>query len=433
MATAPINYNIDVANPVQNILGGFKTGYSIGALQEQQQMERERARAAAQAQAQMQTDLQAVAGNPNATGADYAGLITRYPQLSEQLKRGWDILDDQQRQSRLDQSGQVFAALQSGQPEIAKDLLKEIQTAAKNSGDTRTAASSEGLRRLIDVDPNAAKTATGLMLASQVGPEKFAEAFGKIGAEQRAQAMAPAELRRAEAQAGEAESVQAIKAAEAKTAPQKFALDLEQRGWDIKKIQEDIRSSKDASRLRAMEVALSRESNDLKRQELQTKIDEANQKVTDKMREKVASAESGAATIDNMLSTIERVAANPSLNDVLGSIEGRLPSVISDEGADAIALIDTLGSQAFLAQIPAIKGMGQLSDAEGKKLQSALTNLSRTQSESQFKANLKETTRLLNKARQNLSKSTGVPLAAPDVPSARTQPAEQQRNITVDF
>ena len=84
----------------------------------------------------------------------------------------------------------------------------------------------------------------------------------------------------------------------------------------------------------------------------------------------------------------------------------------------AQALIDTLGSQAFLAQIPNIKGMGALSNAEGEKLQSAFQNLGRTQSEAQFRANLDEASRLLKKGREALAKSSGVPLGKPDTPAA---------------
>jgi GH24 family phage-related lysozyme (muramidase) len=61
-------------------------------------------------------------------------------------------------------------------------------------------------------------------------------------------------------------------------------------------------------------------------------------------------------------------------------------------------MIDTLGSQAFLSQIPNIKGMGQLSNAEGEKLQAALQNFTRKQSEKQFRDNLAEANRLLTKA-----------------------------------
>lgn len=440
MAIGPIDYSIDVGNAVSNALQGFRGGFNIGNVLQQRQLQQEQQAAQQQAAARMQADLSAVASNPNASGADYAGLMTRYPQLSENLKRSWDVLNGEQRQAKLDQASQVYSALQSGKPEIAKDYLNGLADAAQNSGNARELAGLQSIIRQIDMDPNAAKTSIGMALVSQAGPEKFSEAFGKFGAEQRAQDLAPAELKQKQAEA-------TIKAEEAKTAPQKFLLDLEQKGWDIKKTQEDIRSSKEGTRLRAMEVALSKERNDISRQELQQKIDDAREKQVEKLREKVSTAESAAASIDNLSNTVDRILKNPSLDSVVGSLQGRAPAFLSDEAASAIALIDQLGSQAFIAQIPQMKGTGSLSEKEGDKLQASLQNLSRVQGEKQFRENLGEVQRLMAKARDRLSKSTGIPLGGPDRPNAPKQGAEfsggaaqsappsaqQQRNIVVDF
>lgn len=436
MVTAPIDYSIDIGNAVGNALQGFQGGFNIGSVMQQRQAQQEQQAAQQQAAARMQADLSAVAGNPNASGADYASLMTRYPQLSENLKRSWDVLDTQQRQSKLDQASQVYSALQSGKPQVAKDYLQGLADAAQNSGNARELAGLQAMIKQIDIDPAAAKTSMGMALVSQAGPDKFAEAFGKFGAEQRAQDLAPEELKQKRAEA-------TIKAEEAKNAPQKLALELESKGWDIKKVQEDIRSSKEGTRLRAMEVALSKERNDISRQELQQKIDDAREKQAEKLREKVSTAESAAASIDNLSNTVDRILKNPELSSVVGSIQGRAPAIFSDEAANAISLIEQLGSQAFIAQIPQMKGTGSLSEKEGDKLQASLQNLSRVQGEKQFRYNLEEVQRLMAKARERLSKSTGMPLSAPDRPNApaRTNNAgapgasapAQQRNVVVDF
>ncbi len=438
----PIDYSIGAADPFQSVLQGFKVGDFLQqrqVQQQQQQLAQQQAQQQAAAQAQMQADLSALANNPNATGADYAGAITKYPHLSEQIKRGWDVLDTSQRQAKLEQMSQVHAALQSGKPQIAKDYLQTLLTAAQDGGDERTKAGLQALIQQIDIDPEATKVSTGISLIAQVGPEKYAEAYGKFGAEQRAQEQAPYDLadKRAKAQQ---------EAVKAKYADSVALQDIEKRGWDIKKIVSDIGIDKENSRIRAMEAGLKREENDLKRQELQLKIADAKTAREDKIREKVSGAESAASTIDNMLNTADRVLKNPALNSVLGSVQGRLPAVMSDDASDAIELIDTLGSQSFLSQLPSMKGLGALSEKEGEKLQSALTNLSRKQSEQQFRYNLNEAQRLMLKARQNLSEKTGVPLGAPDRPNAPGQassfvpttpgaqaPAAEQKNITVDF
>jgi hypothetical protein len=444
MATEPINYSIDAGNPFQSVLQGFKVGDFLQQRQMQQQQqiaEQQKAQQQAAAQAQMNADLGAVANNPNASGSDYAGLITKYPQLSEQLKRGWDVLNPAQQQARLSSATQVYSALQNNKPDIAMDMLKEQATAARNSGNEQDAKAAETMAQWIERDPGTAKTSIALRLAATVGADKFADVFGKLGAEQRAAEQAPSDLAEKRAKAQQ-------EMVKAKYADSVALQDIEKRGWDIKKVVSDIGIDKENARIRAMEAGLKREENDLKRQELQMKITDAKTAREDKIREKVSGAESAASTIDNMLNTADRVLKNPSLNSVIGSIQGRLPSITSDEGADAIALIDTLGSQSFLSQLPSMKGLGALSEKEGDKLQSALTNLSRTQSEEQFKYNLKEAQRLMLKARQNLSEKTGVPLGAPDRPNApktsqgfaptapgaaQTAPATPQKNVVVDF
>lgn len=438
MATAPIDYSIDIGNAVGNALQGFQGGFNIGSVMQQRQAQQEQQAAQQQAAARMQADLSAVAGNPNASGADYAGLMTRYPQLSENLKRSWDVLDTQQRQSKLDQASQVYSALQSGKPQVAKDYLQGLADAAQNSGNARELAGLQAMIKQIDIDPAAAKTSMGMALVSQAGPDKFAEAFGKFGAEQRAQDLAPEELKQKRAEA-------TIKAEEAKAAPQRVALELQKQGWDINKIQEDIRSSKENTRLRAMEVSLSRENNQLKRKELEQKISEASEKQLEKVREKAADLESARGQMDNMLNTADRILATPK--DVVGSAAGPISSrmfTASQDTADFEELVNTLGSQSFLAQIPNIKGMGALSNAEGEKLQAALQSLSLRQSPERLLTNVREAQRLILKSRQNLAKRYGAPDTGPDRPDAAPAAGDfgggtaapapaNQRSVVVDY
>jgi hypothetical protein len=403
----PLTYNF--ADPNAAILGGIKTGAVLNQFEQQ----REQAALAQRAALQQQLDLRTLAGNPNASHADYAAIMTKYPALAENLGKSFKVLDEGQQKNLLNFQSRVYAAQQSGNHELAVELLRE-----RAKADPSQAQHYTTMADLIEKSPATARTVTALSLAGAMGPDKFAEAFAKIGGEQRAQEQAPADLRKKNADATTAEAGAVIKVEEAKVAPQAVLLDLQKKGWDIRKIQEDIEISKQSNRIAAMNAATSREGNALKRRELELKVQEAEQKLAGTVRERVATAEAGATNIDNMLNTIQRIKLNPRLNDVLGAVEGRLPAITSDDSADAIALIDTLGSQAFLAQIPNIKGMGALSNAEGEKLQSALQNLSRKQSEAQFRANLDEASRLLKKGRENITRSTGVPLGKPDTPAA---------------
>lgn len=406
----PIDYSLDVQTPFQSALQGYQGGAAIRNDMQQQEQQR----LTAQSQQQMQADLTAASQDHRLL----PGVMVKYPQLADKLKHGWDVLSGEQQRNTLGQATEVYAALKSGRPDVAINLLKEQAQAMRNGGDEQGAKRLGDMALWAETDPQSMMDSTALRIAALPGGDKVIEGVGKLGAEGRAAAKAPAELRKAEAEATGAEAEAATKGVTAKYAERGALVDLQKKGWDIEAIKGDIAYKKESSRIAAMNAAISREGSDLKRQELSLKVQEAQQKLDDKVREKVATAEAGANSIDNMLNTVERIKTNKSLNDVLGSVEGRLPALVSDEANDAIALIDTLGSQAFLAQIPNIKGMGALSNAEGEKLQAALTNLSRKQSEKQFRANLDEASRLLKKGRESLARSTGVPLGKPDTPAA---------------
>lgn len=412
----PIDYGIQGApDPSQQFMAALGQGMQLNALR-QKQAEQERQRQAALI-AQQRVD--SVLTNPNASHEDLIGVLQYMdPKVSNEVLKAREAADKSKAQAALGHGMQVIAALRNGAPDAAVQLLNERAEALKNSGRPQEAAKFAEMAKRAEADPIGTANLIGVSVAGLPGAKEAFDALSTQGTERRADELFPAAKRKATADAAGAEADATTKGVTAKYAESQALADLETKGWNVRALQADIEFKKQSTRIAAMNAALAREGNELKRQELRLKVDEAVTKRDDRVREKVATAEAGAASIDNMLNTIERIKKNPDLNDVLGSIEGRLPSVFSDAGSDAIALIETLGSQAFLAQIPNIKGMGALSNAEGEKLQSALQNLGRTQSETQFRANLAEASRLLNKGRESLSKSTGVPLGKPDTPAA---------------
>ncbi|MFS2027631.1 hypothetical protein [Massilia sp. CT11-137] len=415
----PYDYTSAFANlpsPGDSFLAGLKNGIAINDVRAQQQQKQ----AALLQQQQMQGDLQALSQNP--TPSAIGALMVKYPALSEQLKRASDVVGPAQQQAHVDHASQVYAAVLNGQPDVAEKLLTERATALRNSGNEQGAAGAEQFAKMVHDNPAQAKTIIGMQLASALGPDKFAAAFKDLGGERRADELQPGLVRKGEADADaaisgadSAKSKATTDAVTAKYADTKALLDLEG-------IRTDNQFKRDQTKIGYLNAQIARENNQLKRQELSLQLQKAQQEFGDKARAKVADAESAAGNIDNMLNTIERIKANPRLDAVVGSIEGRTPA-FTDEGSDAIALIETLGSQAFLSQIPNIKGMGALSNAEGEKLQSAFQNLSRVQSEKQFRATLDEATRLLNKGRAAVSKRYGVQLGSPDTPAAPNAPA----------
>ena len=129
----PINYQINVKSPMEATLQGFQGGLAIKQALQQQ---------ALQQQQQMQADLANLASNPNAGAKDYAGMMTKYPQLADHFKKSWDVLSADQQQAKLSHSVQVYSALQAGKPEIAVDLLNRQAEGFRNSGQQDDAEAS---------------------------------------------------------------------------------------------------------------------------------------------------------------------------------------------------------------------------------------------------------------------------------------------------
>ena len=418
----PIDYTSAFANlpsPQDAFMSGVKNGVALDQLRAQ----REQQQAAAELQRQMQADLAALSANPTSEGI--ARISLKYPQLSENFKRSFDMLEPGRRQAKIDQAAKVFAALQSKKPEIAQEVLIQHATALRNSGDEEGARGAETMAELVKVDPEHAKFSAGRMLSTAMGVDKFTDAFKGIGAEQRANDLHPDAVRKGQADADTAESESEIKAVTAKYADSQALADLDKKKWDVQKIVADIDFQKQSTRIAAMNASLKREENDLKRQELQQKIDDAKRERDDKLREKLANTESAASSMDNMVNTIDRVlnmAIDPDtkkpsslVRAATGPLDSRVPTLQTDV-ADFEALVETLGSQAFMAQVPNLKGMGALSNAEGEKLQAALQNFSLRQSPEQLIANMREAQRLILKGRKNLETKTGIKLPQPDTP-----------------
>ena len=136
----PINYTSAFANlqpPGSAFLQGVQSGTAITALQQKRAQEQ----AALTQKQQMQADLAALSKNP--TTEAIGALMVKYPGLSEDLKRGADVLAPAQHQAQLDHGTQVYAAVLNNQPEIAQRLLTDRATALRNSGNEREAAAAE--------------------------------------------------------------------------------------------------------------------------------------------------------------------------------------------------------------------------------------------------------------------------------------------------
>lgn len=408
---APIDYSIPSPDIAGSLLGGIQAGQTLLANREALQ-----AREAAQNKAAMyQSDLQNYLSNPSAQSA--SAMMAKYPESQKAISASFDTYDKGQKEDIFKAGTQAYSAIQNGKPEIAMDLLDQRIAAAENSGqDTSDLVS---LKQSLERDPKGAGAGLALTM-SALNPD----AWSKIASEQRSAAMAPSELTASQAKASKA-------ATDAKFAESAAVQDLQKGGWEIQKLANDINISKLNSQIAAMNAATARQGNEIKGQTNNLKLQELQMQLQDKVQardqavqQKAAEVTSARGNIDNFLNTADRVLqTDPSVvESAAGPISSRTPT-LSQDTADFEELLTTLGSQAFMSQIPSMKGLGALSEKEGDKLQSSLQNLSLRQSPKQLMENVREAQRLILKGRQNLSTKFGVPDVTPDRPDLQSQPA----------
>lgn len=424
----PIDYSgaFDPASPQQAFTQSLQLGSGIRDMQiKQQQQEQQLA-----AQQQMQTDLRALGANPSPQAV--AALSVRYPQLSEHFKRSYDMLTPDAQQAKLSAAIPVYAAVQSGRPDVAAAKLRDTATAMENSGQKDEAARTRAMADLIEQHPETAKLTTGLLLSSVMGADKFAETFGKLGTETRAGEQAPAELAKKVADADKAASDARSAAIKAKYADSDAILDLQKKGWDIKKVESDIVVAKETARIAAMNAAISREGNELKREELKLKLEEAIDKRDTKVREKAADYESQRTALSDSYGLVREIVENPSLSGAIGLIGGATGTIPGTEARTVAGKIEQLQNSLAAANLDKLKGA--MSDKDIMFLKSIATNLDRTQSEASFKKELGRVEDVLVRADKQLRAKFGAPAAAPKPAAAPATPgATGQKNVVVDW
>ena len=197
---APIDYGVQIADPTQAFLGAFQTGASVQEArlkQEQQQQQLANQKLIQEGFTKLR--------QPGATAADYANLSMLLPETqAKSVRESFGMLSGERQQNALQQSGQVFSAFRSGQPEIAISLLDRQIEGKRNSGDEEGAKFLETWRNVAKENPKATEDYFGFTISQMPGGDKVIESAVKLGGELRAQAKAPAELTQAIAAADKA-------------------------------------------------------------------------------------------------------------------------------------------------------------------------------------------------------------------------------------
>lgn len=373
MATfEPVDYSSSFNNlpsPGDSFMQGLKNGAGIQQLQMQQQAQQNQMLR----MQQMQKAAAQVAANP--TPESIAQLSIAFPEMSEQFKRSYDMLQPQQQRADLQHMTGVYAALQNNRPDVASQLLRDRAEALKNSGaSSMMVNAANAMADWAEQHPDTLKTSSGVMLASVMGPEKFGQTFKDIGEGQLSQ----------------------------NTLGEK----TESAALSNRNLREDAETKALKRELDVLDTQIKQANSETTRGELQVKRDELNLKYGQLQQERQTVAQDQMDTLQRGLSAVDGLLKHPGLQGFFygaGTIGGKTAALVPGTDAfDFRAQLDNLKSQTFMNEISKMRGMGALSDAEGKKIADAVANLSADQSEKQLKTSLKFVRSTMERAQQRL-------------------------------
>ncbi|HDD9461832.1 TPA: phage DNA ejection protein [Escherichia coli] len=316
-------------------------------------------------QAQRQKEFQQAYANAYASGDRGAlrQLATQYPDQIESVRKGMGFIDEDQRNS--------IGTLAAG-ARLAASSPEAMQSWLQNN--------AKELNR-VGVDPN------NVAQMYQQNPSGFGEfvdhlgmaALGPIDYFNVQDKMAGREIDRGRL----AETIRSNQAGEALTAR---GQDIQIRGQNISA--QNAALSREIQRAELQEKALdrqiARESNQLKLEELKQKQADVRQKADIARADRQAAAQGAVDTFSTALDSLNEIEQSPGLSKAVG-IRSAFPTVPGSDAANFEARLDTFKAQTFLPMVQSLKGMGALSDAEGKKLSDAVGALSPKMSEKAFR------------------------------------------------
>ena len=407
----PINYMLDVQNPVQTAMTGLTQGMQIGQfMQAKEQAERE----AIQKQ-QMQEELSAFSLKPNKTTEDFVSMMVRYPALAEDFKRSYDVLDSGKQQASFKTASRVYAAAAGGRPDIAKSILENEALGYENVGDEAQAEQMRNLAKMADQNPDGFLTSTGLFLAS-ANPDKFKETLGALGENQ----MLPEEINIKKAQTDK------TKAEAKKTETETL--------WYGDKTQAEINNLESQVEDRQTGRVLEQQKMQLQNDQYYAKLDQDQQQfyenlnqeerklaqtvfnVREKPEQRMERLEKveGFATAARNAAEGSKLAAQlandtKALSESTGGYWNRaMRNVPGTDEYNFDQRLETMKAKIFLAQIDQMRGLGALTESEGAALKASIASINPNQDPKAVQQSLTEVAKQLSKAAQTANKKAQI-------------------------
>lgn len=316
-------------------------------------------------QAQRQKEFQQAYANAYASGDRGAlrQLATQYPDQIESVRKGMGFIDEDQRNS--------IGTLAAG-ARLAASSPEAMQSWLQNNANelARVGVNPNNVAQMYQQNPSGFGEFVDHLGMAALGPIDYFNVQDK---------MAGREIDRGRL----AETIRSNQAGEALTAR---GQDIQIRGQNISA--QNAALSREIQRAELQEKALdrqiARESNQLKLEELKQKQADVRQKADIARADRQAAAQGAVDTFSTALDSLNEIEQSPGLSKAVG-IRSAFPTVPGSDAANFEARLDTFKAQTFLPMVQSLKGMGALSDAEGKKLSDAVGALSPKMSEKAFR------------------------------------------------
>lgn len=177
---------------------------------------------------------------------------------------------------------------------------------------------------------------------------------------------------------------------------------------------------------KVLDRQIARESNQIKLDELKQKQVDVRQKAEVARADRQAAAQGAVDTFSTALDSLGEIEQSPGLAKAVG-VRSAFPTVPGSDAANFEARLDTFKAQTFLPMVASLKGMGALSDAEGKKLSDAVGALSPKMSEPAFRSSIGKIRTQLESKLGTVKKQFDYQEPAAQ-PQAQTQSQQQQQS-----
>lgn len=363
-------------------------------------------------QQQRQQEFQTAYSNAYATGDrnEMRKLAVQYPEQFDAVRNGMGFIDEDQRNTVGNLA--AGARLASSSADAMANWLQS------NAGElARVGVNPQDVAQMYQQNPQQFGEFVDHLGLTSLGPEKYFDLQDKMQGRQ--VTMRGQDI-------------------DAQTAARNQAITM--RGQDInadlgqQRINLDAETNRINNENKRLDRLLSAETNDLRRQEIQSRIAANNQQLQQKQQALNDGYKDGINTLTTSMFTLNDIVSSPALKSITG-LRGAIPNVPGSQAADTQARLDTFKSQAYLTAVQAMKGMGALSDAEGKKLDQAVGSLQNSQSEESFRRNAGV---ILNTLNQKRSEAVGKyvqqnGIKRMEAPQASIEYLKQHPELSTDF